>query len=202
MIDVIFGIAILIMSVVVHEVAHAYTAVLLGDPTPRLQGRLTLNPLKHLDFLGSLIVPLFTYMAGMAFGWAKPVLINPYNLRHGKWGELYVALAGPASNIIIAVFFALVIRLSLYYEVLVFIPFIQITSLIIFVNIVLAVFNLIPVPPLDGSKILFVLIPAKHSYIREILERYSLIFIILVLFVFWRLIQPIIPFIYKILLGV
>ncbi len=202
MIDVIFGIAILIMSVVVHEVAHAYTAVLLGDPTPRLQGRLTLNPLKHLDFIGSLLVPLLTYMAGAAFGWAKPVLINPYNLKYGKWGELYVALAGPASNILIALFFAGIIRIIAHFEFLALIPFIQITALIVLINIALAVFNLVPVPPLDGSKILFVLIPARYMHIRETLERYSLIFAIIILFGLWRFIEPIIPILYKILLGV
>ena len=105
------------MSVVIHEVAHGYTAELLGDPTARLQGRLTLNPIKHLDMVGSIIVPIITYISGgVIFGWAKPVPFNPYNLKNRKWGEGLVALAGPLSNLCIALFFSefLVYYLNLF----------------------------------------------------------------------------------------
>src|SRR4051812_20331887 len=97
--EVVFQIAVLIMSVVIHEVSHGYAASLLGDPTARLEGRLTLNPLKHLEIFGSVIVPLISYYAGgFIFGWAKPVPYNPHNLRPGRWSEAIVALAGPFSN--------------------------------------------------------------------------------------------------------
>ena len=97
--ETIFQIAVLVMSVVIHEVSHGYAAEILGDPTARLQGRLTLNPLKHLDPVGSIIIPILTSLTGFTFGWAKPVPYNPYNLRNQKWGELVVAAAGPLVNI-------------------------------------------------------------------------------------------------------
>ena len=112
-IDFIFSIIVLIFSVVIHEVSHGYAAYYLGDNTAKFQGRLTLNPLKHLDLFGSLFVPLMTYFAGgFLIGWAKPVPFNPYNLRDQKWGEAMVAVAGPLSNIFIAVFFGLFIRVG------------------------------------------------------------------------------------------
>src|SRR3989344_7970469 len=101
------------MSVVVHEVAHGYTASLLGDQTARYEGRLTLNPLKHLDPFGSFILPFLSYtLGGFIFGWAKPVPYNPYNLKPGRWSEAKVAIAGPASNILLAVLFSLFLRLG------------------------------------------------------------------------------------------
>ena len=107
----IFFIAILIMSIVIHEVSHGYAAEMLGDPTARLAGRLTLNPINHLDMVGSFIVPVLMYLAtGFVFGWAKPVPYNPYNLKDGRWGPAIVAIAGPLANIFVAVFFGLLIR--------------------------------------------------------------------------------------------
>lgn len=176
------------MSVVVHEVAHGYSALLLGDPTAKLQGRLTLNPLKHLEWFGSLMVPLITSMAGIGFGWAKPVIINPYNFKNRRAGELVVALAGPAANILLATVFALVGRFFFFNEAI---------ALIVIVNISLAVFNMIPIPPLDGSKILFFFISDEN---RELLERYSLFLFLLLILVGWTYISPIIPFLYKMLL--
>lgn len=195
----IVSIIILIMSVVIHELSHGYTAELLGDPTPRLQGRLTLNPLKHLDLFGSLIVPLITSIAGFTFGWAKPVQWNPYNVKNKRWGELLIAIAGPASNILVAVIFGLIIRI--FAESL-SMPFIQISSYIIAINIVLAVFNLIPLPPLDGSKVLFSILPPSMLGIREALERYSIFFFLIVVFFLWRFVEPIIPWIFKVIVGV
>src|SRR3989344_1275948 len=162
--DTLFQIAILVMSVVIHEVSHGYAAESLGDPTARLQGRLTLNPLKHLDPVGSIIVPLLTSLSGFTFGWAKPVPYNPYNLRNQKWGELAVATAGPLSNIILALVFGLLIRFA---GVALSSAFVNIASVIIIINLVLAIFNLIPVPPLDGSKILWAFLPYRFTTIRE-----------------------------------
>src|SRR3989344_2272599 len=140
--DAVFSILILIMSVVVHEVSHGFVANYLGDPTARLQGRLTLNPLPHIDPIGSVLVPLLLFFtnAGIMFGWAKPVPVNPYNLR-GKYGEALVAVAGPLSNIGIAVLFGLLIRVL--GETL---PpsFFHSAGLIVLINIVLAIFNLVP----------------------------------------------------------
>ncbi len=195
----IISISILIMSVVVHELCHGYVAELLGDPTPRLQGRLTLNPLKHLDIFGSLIVPIITAFAGFPFGWAKPVQWNPYNVKDRRWGEFYISLAGPLSNLVIAVVFGFVIR---FFGVDLPSSFVDISAYIVAVNIVLAVFNLIPIPPLDGSKILFSLLSPRMNIIRETLEKYSIFFFLFLVFFLWRFVEPIIPLIFKVIVGV
>jgi Zn-dependent protease len=190
---------ILIMSIVLHELSHGYVAEFLGDPTPRLQGRLTLNPLKHLELFGSVIVPIVTSLAHFPFGWAKPIQWNPYNVKNKRVGELLISLAGPLANILIALVFGFVIRsgaLTLPDS------FILISSYIVMINITLAVFNLIPIPPLDGSKILFSILPPKLSYVRTAFEKYSLVLVAILLFVLWRFIEPIIPFIFKVFTGV
>ena len=201
-INFIFALIVLVMSVVVHEVAHGYSADLLGDPTARLEGRLTLNPLKHIDPLGSIIIPLITFFSGgIIFGWAKPVPFNPYNLVNRKWGEAVIALAGPLSNIGIALFFGIIFRYGAATGGISH-GFAEISVLIIFTNIALAVFNLIPIPPLDGSKILFSLLPYRYGYIREWIERYSLVLILVLLFFLWRSIAPIIPWLFRVVTGV
>lgn len=109
----IFTIIILIFSVIIHEVSHGYMADFLGDQTPRMQGRLTLNPLKHIDPVGSILVPLVTYLiGGFTFGWARPVIYNPHNLKNKRSGEFLIAIAGPASNLIIALIFGTLIRFT------------------------------------------------------------------------------------------
>jgi Zn-dependent protease len=195
----IFKIIILIMSVIIHELSHGFTAELLGDPTPRMQGRLTLNPFKHLDFLGSFVVPIITTMAGFTFGWAKPVEWNPYNVKNKRWGEFLISLAGPSSNILIAVVFGLIIR---FYSDILPGSSIYIATYIVIINIVLPVFNLIPLPPLDGSKVLFSFLPIRWYFIREILETYSILFFLIVAVFLWQFIEPIIPIIFKVITGV
>jgi Zn-dependent protease len=192
-------ICILIMSVVLHELSHGYVAEFMGDPTPRLQGRLTVNPLKHLDPFGSVIVPLITYIAGgFTFGWAKPIEWNPYNVKNRRLGEFLISLAGPASNILIALVFGLVIRGAAPD----FSPaFLGISAYIVAINITLAIFNLIPIPPLDGSKIFFSILPAKYSHIRSGFERYSIFLVLILIFFLWRFVEPVIPFLFQVITG-
>ncbi|KPJ54901.1 hypothetical protein AMJ47_02400 [Parcubacteria bacterium DG_72] len=178
----IFSLIVLLFSVVIHEVAHGSVALYLGDPTAKYAKRLTLNPLKHLDLFGSIILPIlmliFTFGRGPIFGWAKPVPINPNNLKDKRWGELKVSLAGPAINIIVGVLFALPIRFfNLPGSLFLFF------SIVSIYNFLLAIFNLIPIPPLDGSHILFSFLPFKYSRLKMALSQYGLF--ILIFFIFF-----------------
>jgi len=179
--DFIFSIAILVFSVIVHEVSHGYAAYLQGDTTAQRAGRLTLNPIPHIDLFGSIILPAFLALTGVPIiiGWAKPVPFNPYNLRNHKWGEAIVAVAGPLSNIALALIFGLGIRFGLFDSF--GDGFIYISSTIVFINLALATFNLIPIPPLDGSKILFSFLPYSAQGMRAFLEKNG--FVILIFFV-------------------
>ena len=200
-IEIVFGIAVLILSIVIHEVSHGYAANSLGDPTAKLEGRLTLNPVKHLDMTGSFIVPVFTYfIGGFIFGWAKPVPYNPYNIKH-KWGDAIVAAAGPLSNILIALVFGLVLRLN---EVSMFLgsSAIDLIVLIVYINILLAVFNLIPIPPLDGSKILFNALPQRYMHLMYEIQRYWIFIIVFFLLFLWRFIFPIIEWVFELFTGI
>lgn len=197
----ILSIIILIFSVIIHEVAHGFMADRLGDPTARLQGRLTLNPLMHIDPVGSIIVPFITSLAGFTFGWAKPVEYNPYNLKNKRQGEFLIALAGPASNILLAIVFGIIIRFIIA-STGVIAPFVEIASYIVVINIVLAIFNLIPLPPLDGSKLLFAWLPQQYGRIRMMMEMYAPIFVIILVVFLWQAISPIIPFVFSLITGV
>lgn len=178
----------LIISIILHEMAHGYAANALGDPTARLQGRLSANPLVHIDLLGSIIIPAFLFItqAGILFGWAKPVPYNPYNLSNQKWGEALVAAAGPATNILLALIFSAIIRGSSLFGI----PdtFIQVSWYIVYINILLAMFNMLPVPPLDGSKILSAFLPFKlQQQYRQFtiwVERYGLFAMFAFIFIF------------------
>ncbi len=195
--EIVFGIAILILSIIVHEVAHGVAADRLGDPTARYAGRLTLNPIPHIDPMGSVIIPLVTYFSGgFIFGWAKPVPYNPFNLRHGTWGEALVALAGPASNILIATLFGLLIRFAPLSE-----SFVGISALIVLVNINLAIFNLVPIPPLDGSKILFALLPLSMQRVRYFLEQWGFFLVIIFVLFLWKVIAPVVGILFALLTG-
>jgi len=172
-------ILILIMSVVIHEMAHGYAANWLGDPTARLQGRLSANPLVHLDPLMSVILPGLLIISGspILFGAAKPVPYNPYNFSNQKWGEAIVAVAGPASNIVLALIFAGLVRFA---DVLALSDtFVVLAVQVIILNIFLAFFNLVPIPPLDGSKILPRFLPyslrISYDRFRMFLEQNALL---------------------------
>lgn len=201
--DFIFQIVILIFSVVVHEVAHGYAAYMLGDGTAKYQGRLTLNPIKHLDMFGSIILPLLLFIsnAGFLIGWAKPVPYNPYNLRNQRWGEAIVAFAGPLSNILIALVFGLLIRISLSMDLIKNPEILRITSYIVLINLLLAIFNLIPIPPLDGSKIVFTVFKIGFSPVRVFLERYGMIIVLLFVFFFGHVISPVIQTVFMLITG-
>jgi len=170
----------LIMSVVIHEMAHAYAANWLGDPTARLEGRLSPNPLVHLDPFMSVILPALLVFSGspILFGAAKPVPYNPYNFTNQRWGEAIVAVAGPASNIALAIIFASLIRVSEYVTVFSE-TFLTLAFQIVMLNIFLAIFNMVPIPPLDGSKILPKFLPfawqLKYQRFRAIFEQNTLI---------------------------
>ena len=181
--DILFVIVI-IFSVILHEVAHGYTANSLGDTTAKDAGRLTLNPIPHIDMIGTIIVPaaLVLLSTGFVFGWAKPVPYNPYNLR-GRFGELLVAAAGPLTNVGIALLFALAFHLTLNS-----VPaaITELFVLAVFVNLFLAVLNLLPIPPLDGAKICSSLLSAKQRLALEdkvasVVNVNSIFFMIIVL---------------------
>ena len=169
---IVAGIPGLLIAMVMHEYAHALVADYMGDDTPRLMGRLTLNPMAHIDPIGALMLLV------ARFGWAKPVMINPNNFRSWRKGELCVAFAGPAANLIVA-FVALVAqvvfsRLDLFTGTALQL----VLSMIVIYNINFAIFNLLPLPPLDGSRILMCFLPSEWNYRLASLERYSFIILI------------------------
>lgn len=200
--DFIFAIAVLMISVIVHEVSHGYSAYLLGDRTAKYAGRLTLNPLKHLDLFGSVILPIFTYLAGgFIFGWAKPVPYNPHNLKNQRWGPALVGIAGPLSNFLFVLIFGFLIRFGLRAQ---FLPlsFFDFAALVAYVNLILFVFNLMPIPPLDGSKLLFAVLPYKWREAEYFLERFGFIFLLFFVFFLWRFVLPLISFLFRLITGI
>ncbi len=201
-INFIFAIAVLIMSVVIHEVSHGYAAYALGDSTAKDAGRLSLNPFRHLDIFGSFIIPVITYLlGGFIFGWAKPVPYNPYNLKNQKWGPALVGAAGPLSNFLVAVVFGLLIR---YGSTFAFFPasFFQIATLIVFINLILGIFNLVPIPPLDGSKVLFSVFPYNWRRIETFLEQFGFVILLIFIFFFFQLLLPIVSRLFKLITGI
>jgi Zn-dependent protease len=177
-----------VISITIHEFAHAYTATILGDDTPRAQGRVTLNPLAHLDPIGSLLL-VFVALSGFGLGWGKPVIFNPYRIRWGKRGVALVALAGPLSNVVLALVLAVPQRVFASGFANLSPTAQRFIGVLIGLNIALAAFNVIPLPPLDGSKILFGILPDFWYVALAPLERYG--FVILFFFLIFPPLQPI-----------
>lgn len=201
-IDSIFYIIVLIMSVVVHEVSHGYAALYFGDRTAKLAGRLTLNPVKHLDWFGSVLLPAILIFTNAPFliGWAKPVPYNPNNLRNYKWGSFAVAGAGVLANILIAVIFSIIFRIGIIESASP--QFITAISTIVLMNLALALFNLVPIPPLDGSKLLFAFLPASTISFQQNLERYSLILFLIFIIYFADALYVPLAWLFGLLTGV
>lgn len=182
----------LLLSIAIHEFAHAWSADALGDPTPRAQGRVTLNPLSHLDPLGTVAI-LITH-----FGWGKPVQFDPYNLRHPARDGALIALAGPVTNLLIALVLAVVLRLGLlpfsWFEAGIF--------QVLVINVVLAIFNLVPVYPLDGSKIFLALLPndLAHEYDR-FMQQFGM-FVLIALIVPWNGVSPVSSLIWPVITAI
>lgn len=193
-----FSIIVLIISVVLHEMAHGYAALSQGDKTAWYAGRLTFNPLKHLDLWGSVVIPLLLVLtnAGFIIGWAKPVPYNPNNLKNPVWGKVWVAIAGVLTNFTIALVFGLLIRFGDFSELV-----LALLQIVVLINIVLGVFNLVPIPPLDGSKIILAFLPEKYQAMVYYYERYSFFLIILFVFYGWVLILPVVYYLFALFTG-
>ncbi len=196
--NLLFYFIIIIPSSIIHEYAHGWMADQLGDPTARYAGRLTLNPKSHIDLWGTILMPLVLFFSTggrFMFAYAKPVPYNPYNLRNQKWGPAMVGLAGPMANFLLAAAFAVVLRLM---PGSVIAPFL---SIIVYANVLLMVFNLVPIPPLDGSKILFAVLPDSMSNVRMFLERYGFMILLFFVFFLFDLIAPVINGVFRLLVG-
>ncbi len=191
----IFLYVIIVISSVFHEFAHAWMAFQLGDSTAKNEGRLTLNPLVHLDPMGTVFLPLlFLFTFNGFIGWAKPVPYNPHMLRDQRYGSLKVALAGPLANILIAIFLGLVVRFA---SLTLSASLVEALSIIIFINLFLALFNLIPLPPLDGSKVFADLFPNAWVSVMRV-GPWGVFAAILIAFYF---LSPVARFLFKIIVG-
>ena len=180
MFEAIFILIVLYFSVVIHEIAHGSCALLLGDDTAKREGRLTLNPIAHIDPIGTIFLPLIllilTFGQGPIFGWAKPVPVNPLNFRDKKWGIVKVSLAGPATNLLIAILFSFLAGFNFPRAM---IEFFEIISIY---NFSWAFFNLLPFPPLDGFHILYQILPDRFSSIKLFLLRYGFLILLFIIF--------------------
>ena len=198
---ILFQIVVLIYSVVIHELSHGLMANSLGDSTAKHLGRLTLNPFKHLDMFGSVLLPLFLFFvrSPFIFGYAKPVPYNPANLTDSKYGPAKVALAGPASNLALALLFGLSYRFMPDVFPTSLVP--QLFSFIVLLNLILAVFNLFPIPPLDGHWLLMSFLPARFNRLKVALYRYNLVLLLIFLLFIFPIVLPLIYSLFRFIVG-
>jgi len=199
-----FYIIVLVFSVIVHEIAHGFVALHFGDQTAKLAGRLTLNPVRHLDPFGSILLPLLLALSGLpVFGWAKPVPYDPRNLRHPKKESGLIAIAGPLTNLLLATVFALIIRILVGtiglagYE-----QIIALLDVVVWVNLALTFFNLIPIPPLDGSGVLFSLLPPTARSFELFMRRYGMYALLAIIFLGIDFLSPVINWAHALLIGI
>ncbi|HRH23413.1 MAG TPA: site-2 protease family protein [Candidatus Magasanikbacteria bacterium] len=193
-----FYLLVIIPSAIIHEYMHGWVADRLGDPTARYAGRLTLNPKSHVDLWGTIILPILLYLSTggrFLFAYAKPVPYNPYNLKNQRTGPMMVALAGPASNLLLAFAFSIVLRVLPISDMTLFL------SIIVYANIGLAIFNLLPIPPLDGSKVLYALLPDSMWKVKTTLERYGFMILIGFILFFPGVISPVVQYIFQLFVG-
>lgn len=193
-----------IFAITVHEASHGYVAKYFGDMTAQNEGRITLNPLKHIDPFGTILLPALTIMlGGILFGWAKPVPVNFALLRNPKKDMLWVAAAGPASNLVMAFFWALVMKFSSMAPAAFEMPLILMAKAGITINVVLMILNLLPLPPLDGGRIAVSLLPGRLAYSFSKLERYGFMILIVLLFtgVLSKILEPFINAAYRVLFS-
>lgn len=191
-----------IFAITVHEAAHGYAARYFGDMTAHDEGRITLNPLKHIDPFGTIILPALTIMlGGILFGWAKPVPVNFGRLRNPKKDMLWVAAAGPASNLVMAIFWALVMKYGITAPESIALPLVLMGKAGVMINIVLMVLNLLPLPPLDGGRIAVSLLPNDLARSFAQLERYGFVILIVLLFtgILGKILDPFIGAAYSVI---
>jgi len=201
---------IILVAFPVHEFSHAYAAFRLGDSTARWQGRLTLNPVAHFDLIGGTLLALGAVLGGFLIGWAKPTPVNPYNLRNGRRGEALVALAGPLSNLVLAVAVAIPLRIILASPDMLFTIgtndaaffVVGIVEFFMVINIVLMIFNLMPIPPLDGWHVLLALVDPRTAYTLRRYEQYGFLVIMLLIISGAPFLGGLVDLIERILLGI
>lgn len=201
--DIILNLLILLFSVICHEFAHGWMAVKEGDPTPEISGRLTFNPLAHLDPIGTILLPIICYIANAPiFGWARPVPVNPLNFHNFRFGLIKVAVSGPFANLLLAAIASAINFIMKNYSILPFeltIFFTEILRWTILLNIILAVFNLLPIPPLDGSRVVSGILPPNLAMKYEQITPFGIFILFLLISsgFFSKFLWPIVSYIYK-----
>jgi len=198
-IELLFFLLIIIPSAIFHEYAHAWMADRLGDPTPRLAGRLTINPIPHIDPWGTLLLPFLLFFVsggGFLFAYAKPVPFNPLALRSQKWGSAIVGLAGPLANLLLAFGLGLVVQWLPEYPSLG-----NFLTIVVYANILLAVFNLVPIPPLDGSHLLYSLLPDRWYSVKIWLEKYGIFLLFFFILFLFDWLRPVMEFLLQLAIA-